>query len=53
MNNSEINENTKNEPLHILKTVIEQSYLQFDQYYKQVNGLPMGVPISGILGETY
>jgi hypothetical protein len=39
---------------HILKTVIEQNYFQFDQeYYKQINGLAMGAPISSVLAKIY
>jgi hypothetical protein len=39
---------------HILKTVIDQNYFQFDlEYYKQNDGLAMGAPTSTILAETY
>jgi hypothetical protein len=38
---------------HILKTVIEQNYFQFDQeYYKETHGLAMGAPTSSVLAET-
>jgi hypothetical protein len=33
---------------------MEQNYFQFNQqYYKQTDGLAMGVPTSAILSETY
>jgi hypothetical protein len=52
--NPEITLNIQKEILHILQTVIEQNYFQFDQqYYKQTDGLAMGVPTSSILAETY
>jgi hypothetical protein len=42
------------EILHILQTILEQNYFQFNQqYYKQTNGLAMGTPTFGILAETY
>jgi hypothetical protein len=52
--NTEINKNSQKEITHILKTVIEQNYFQFNQqYYKQTEGLVMGIPTSAILEETY
>jgi hypothetical protein len=40
--------------MHILKIVREQNYFQFNQeYYKQIDGLAMGAPISCILVEIY
>jgi hypothetical protein len=51
--NLEINKIQK-EILHILRTVMEQIYFQFEQqYYKQTDGLAMGATISAILSETY
>jgi hypothetical protein len=33
---------------------MEQNYIQFaQQYYKQIDGLAMGAPISAILAEIY
>jgi hypothetical protein len=53
-NNKEINRNIQKETIHILKTVIEQNYFQFNQeYYKQTDGLAMGAPTSSLLAETY
>jgi hypothetical protein len=52
--NSKITMNIQKEILHILQTVIEQNYFQFDQqYYKQTDGLTMGAPTSSVLAETY
>jgi hypothetical protein len=53
-NNIEIQSNIQNEIIHILKTIMEQNYFQFDQkYYKQVEGLAMGAPTSATLAETF
>jgi hypothetical protein len=42
-NNTEILLSIRNEIIHILKTILEQNYFQFDQqYYKQTEGLDMG-----------
>jgi hypothetical protein len=52
--NPEIAETKQKEIIHILKTVTEQNYFQFDQqYYKQPEGLAMGAPTSAVLAETY
>jgi hypothetical protein len=52
--NSEIKESSQKERIHILKTVTERNYFQFDQqYYKQTEGLAMGAPTSAILAELY
>jgi hypothetical protein len=46
--------NIQKEIIHILGTVIEQNYFQFNQeYYKQTDGLAMGAPTSSILVEIY
>jgi hypothetical protein len=38
---------------NILEAVIEENYFQFDQeYYKQTDGLAMGITTSSILAET-
>jgi hypothetical protein len=40
------------EIIHILETIMEQNYFQFNQdYYKQIDGLAMRAPTSSILGE--
>jgi hypothetical protein len=53
-NNNEIGKNIQKETIHILETIIEQNYFQFDQeHYKQTDGLAMGAPTSSILAETY
>jgi hypothetical protein len=53
-NNAEIQSNIRKEITHILKTVMEQNYFQFDQkYYKHMEGLAMGSPTSAILAETF
>jgi hypothetical protein len=52
--NPRIDVSKQKEIIHILKTVTEQNYFQFDQqYYKQTEGLAMGAPTSAILAETY
>jgi Tfp pilus assembly pilus retraction ATPase PilT len=52
--NSGINENSQKEIMHILKTIMEQNYFQFEQkYYKQTDGLAMGAPTSAVIAETY
>jgi hypothetical protein len=46
-NNHEIDRKAQKEIMHMLGTVLEQNYFQVDQeYYKQTDGLAMGVPIS-------
>jgi hypothetical protein len=53
-NNNGFEEKTKKEITHILEIVLEQNYFQFDrEYYKQTDGLAMGVPTSTILAEMY
>jgi hypothetical protein len=45
-NNNEIEKNIQKEKIHILETIIEQNYFQFDQeHYKQTDGLAMGANI--------
>jgi hypothetical protein len=52
--NYEIEEKTKVIIIHILKSILDQNYSQFDLgYYKQNDGLAMGAPTSAILAETY
>jgi hypothetical protein len=52
--NPEIVETKQKDIIHISKPVTEQTYFQIDQqYYKQADGLAMGVPSSAILAETY
>jgi hypothetical protein len=42
------------EIIHILEIIMEQNYFQFNQeYYKQIDGLAMGAPMSSILVEIY
>jgi hypothetical protein len=49
LENSGIETNIQKEIIHILRTVIEQNYLQFNQeYYKQTSRLAMGAPTSSI-----
>jgi hypothetical protein len=53
-NNKEIRKNIRKETIHLLETILEHNYFQFDQeYYKQTDGLAMGAPTSSILAETY
>jgi hypothetical protein len=53
-NNNEIEKNIQKETIHILETIIQQNYFQFDQeYYKQADGLAMGSSTSSLLAETY
>jgi hypothetical protein len=50
----EITKTNQKEIINILKTVMEQNYLQFyQQYYKQTEGLAMGAPTLAILAEVY
>jgi hypothetical protein len=39
--------------LHILQTVMEWDYFQFDQYCKQTDRLDMSAPTSSLLAEIY
>jgi hypothetical protein len=50
---SEIVKTNQKEIMHILKTVMEQNYFKFEQYYKQMEGLAMDAPTSAILAKTY
>jgi hypothetical protein len=53
-NNNKIEKNIQKETVHILETIIEQNYFQFDQeYYKQTDGLAMGTPTSSILAQKH
>jgi hypothetical protein len=53
-NNNEIEKNIQKETVHILETIIEQNYFQFDQeYYKQTGGLAMAAPTSSTPSEIY
>jgi hypothetical protein len=53
-NDPEIVTTNQKEIINILKAVMEQNYIQFDQqYYKQTEGLAMGAPRSAILAEVY
>jgi hypothetical protein len=51
--NTKVHTNNQNEIIQILQIVVEQNYFQFEkQYYKQTDGLAMGVPTSARLAET-
>jgi hypothetical protein len=53
-NHTDITKTNQKETINILKTVMEQNYFQFNQqYYKQTEGLAMGVPTSTILAKVY
>jgi hypothetical protein len=48
------NQNNQKKIIHILETVMEQNYFQFEQkYYKERDGLAMGAPASAVLAEEY
>jgi hypothetical protein len=52
--NSNTSHNNQNEIIHILKTIMEQNYFQFEQeFYTQTDGLAMGAPTSAIISEAY
>jgi hypothetical protein len=52
--NNEIKKNIQGKTIHILETIIEQYYFQFDQeHYKQTDGRARGVSTSSLLAETY
>jgi hypothetical protein len=50
--NSGYNENSPKEVIHILKSVMEQNYFQFEQTL-QTDGLAMGSTASAIIAEAY
>jgi hypothetical protein len=53
-NNIEIEASTLKEIIHIMRVIMRQNYLQFDQqYYEQTDGLAMGAPISTIPAEIF
>jgi hypothetical protein len=53
-NDPETKNANQKEIINILKSMMEQNYLQFSQqYYKQTEGLAMGAPTSAILAEVY
>jgi hypothetical protein len=54
INNSNIESSEKPKYLEMLNTCIQQNYFKFNQeIYKQINGLPMGNPLSPLLAEIY
>jgi hypothetical protein len=53
-NHPDITKTNQKDIIHLLKSVMEQNYFQFNQQYcKQTEGLAMGVPTSAILDEVY
>jgi hypothetical protein len=53
-NNIEIEGSTRKEIMHIMRIIMRQNYLQFDQqYYEQTEGLAMEAPISAPLAEIF
>jgi len=51
-NNNLVEERLKRDIIHLLKSIIEQNYFQFeDLIYKQNEGLAMGAPTSSIFSE--
>jgi hypothetical protein len=53
-NNNHTPEKEKQELITLLNIILKQNCLQFsDQFYKQNEGLGMGMPTSAILDETF
>jgi hypothetical protein len=47
-------EQKKHEIITLLNTILEQNYVQLNnQFYKQDQGLAVGVPTSAVLAETF
>jgi len=55
MDRNSLGTDTKEQIIQLLKIIIEQNYLQYNnQYFKTENGIAMGSPISGTLAKyTY
>lgn len=53
-NNNSLPDSEKIEMLLLIKTGLDQNYFRFqDNFYIQVDGLPMGLPLSALLSEIF
>jgi hypothetical protein len=54
LNKLNINIQITNEIILIIKTILDQNYFRYNnQFFQQIEGLPMGAPTSSILSEVY